>query len=45
MKENEAPDDEVIELGVATVETKGTAKIDQDPSGGQLRFVMGIAQD
>lgn len=35
----------VIELGVASAETKGQGRIDEDPGGTQLRFVSGIAQD
>lgn len=38
-------DDDVIELGVASVETKGQARIQEDPGGGELKFVAGIAQD
>lgn len=45
MNDHEFHDEDVVDLGAASVETKGTAVIDQDPSGGQLRSLMGIAQD
>ncbi len=45
MNDHEIHDEEVVDLGAASIETKGTAVIDQDPSGGQLRFHIGIAQD
>lgn len=38
-------DDDVIELGVASEETKGQGRIDQDPGGTLLKFVSGIAED
>lgn len=38
-------DDDVIDLGVASEETKGQGRIDQDPGGALLRFVSGIAED
>lgn len=38
-------DDEVIELGVASEETKGQGRIDQDSGGTLLKFVSGIAED
>lgn len=45
MSEHEIRDEDVVDLGAASVETRGTAVIDQDPSGGQLRFLIGVAQD
>ncbi len=45
MKAYEHRDDEVIDLGVASVETKGEARIELDTGGGKLQFVAGIAQD
>ncbi len=38
-------DEDVIELGVASQETKGQARIDVDPGGGELKFLTGVAQD
>lgn len=38
-------EDDVIELGVASEETKGQGRIDQDPGGTLLKFVSGIAED
>ena len=38
-------DDDVIELGAVSEETKGDARIDVDPGGGQLHFLSGVAQD
>jgi len=38
-------DEDVIELGVASEETKGQGRIDQDPGGTLLKFVSGIAED
>lgn len=35
----------VIELGQASVETKGQAIFDNDVGGGQLRYLAGIAED
>jgi len=37
--------EEVIDLGKASVETKGEALIDQDVGGGRQQFLTGIAQD
>lgn len=37
--------EDVIDLGTASVETKGDAKIEQDVGGGRLQFLSGIAQD
>lgn len=45
MKAYEDREDEVIDLGVASIETKGQARIDEDGGGGLLKFVTGIAQD
>lgn len=36
-------EDRRIDLGQASTETRGTAILDFDPSGGQLRYVMGLA--
>jgi hypothetical protein len=38
-------DDRSIDLGRASTETKGAAIFDSDPSGGQLRYVMGLADE
>lgn len=45
MKNVNERDDDVIELGVASEETKGQGRIDQDPGGTLLKFVSGIAED
>lgn len=45
MDKQTAVNDDVIELGVASVETKGEAKIGQDVGGGRLEFLAGIAED
>ena len=45
MKAYEDREDEVIDLGVASIETKGVARIDLDPGGGELKFIPCIAQD
>lgn len=37
--------EEVIDLGAASIETKGSAILDTDVGGGQLRFSPGIAED
>jgi hypothetical protein len=37
--------DRRIDLGQASAETKGTAILDFDPGGGQLRYVMGLADE
>lgn len=37
--------DDVIDLGQASLETKGQALFDIDVSGGQLRYVAGSAID
>jgi hypothetical protein len=34
-----------IDLGQVSTETKGAAILDFDPSGGQLRYVMGLADE
>ena len=34
-------EDEVIDLGQASLETKGTAQFEIDQSSGQLRYVTG----
>lgn len=45
MTENDLHDELVIDLGQASVETKGQAIFDIDVSGGQLRYVAGIADE
>ncbi len=45
MKDVELTDEGIIDLGQASVETKGQALIDSDGSGGKQRFVTGIADD
>jgi hypothetical protein len=45
MTKLEKCDDRSIDLGQASTETKGTAILDVDPSGGQLRYVMGLADE
>ena len=37
--------EDLIDLGTASIETKGDAKIEQDVGGGRLQFLSGIAQD
>ncbi|MCW2387173.1 hypothetical protein M2333_000219 [Sphingobium sp. B11D3B] len=37
--------EDLIDLGIASLETKGEARIEQDVGGGQLQFLIGIAQD
>lgn len=37
--------DDVIDLGQASHETKGQAIFDIDVSGGQLRYAVGLAAD
>lgn len=45
MKELELNDDAVIDLGQASVETKGEAIFQSDTGAGRLLNVMGIAND
>ncbi|MBU2605187.1 MAG: benenodin family lasso peptide [Alphaproteobacteria bacterium] len=45
MKTIELCRDDVIDLGQASLETKGQAIFDIDVSGGQLRYVAGSAAD
>jgi len=45
MKDFEHDEEAVIDLGQASVETKGTALFDVDVSGGELRYIAGIADD
>lgn len=43
--EQEIREEDIIDLGSASVETKGQAILDTDVGGGHSRFVAGIAQD
>lgn len=45
MKVQNEHSEDLIDLGTASVETKGEGKIEEDPGGSQLRFVTGLAQD
>lgn len=45
MTDVELREDAVIDLGQASVETKGAGIYDIDSSGDKLRFVTGIADD
>lgn len=45
MTEHDRDDEPVIDLGQASIETKGQAIFDSDPDGGKLRYVAGIADD
>lgn len=45
MENVEQREDDTVDLGAASVETKGQAIIDVDVGGGQLRFVAGISDD
>lgn len=45
MKDRDTPDEPVIDLGQASVETKGTAFIDSDVGAGQQRYLTGIADE
>lgn len=45
MKNIDQNPEPVIDLGKASAETKGTAIFDVDESGGQLRYLAGIADD
>lgn len=45
MTEREHHAEPVIELGQASVETKGQAIFDNDASSGKLNYVSGIAED
>ena len=45
MKDLEYDDAEVIDLGQATVETKGAAGFEIDVSNGKLNYLTGIAED
>lgn len=45
MKERELHDETLIDLGQASVETKGQAIFDIDVSGGLLRYVVGSIED
>ncbi|MDP3906751.1 benenodin family lasso peptide [Novosphingobium sp.] len=45
MTERERHDEPVIDLGQASVETKGQAIFDSDASSGKLNYVSGIAED
>lgn len=43
MTKRELHDEPVIDLGQASIETKGSAIIQNDVSVGQLRYLTGIA--
>lgn len=45
MNTSENYDDDVIELGTASIETKGDQKIDEDTGGALRNPVMGILAD
>ena len=45
MKEFEHNENEVIDLGKASVETKGNALFDIDVSSGRLSYATGLAED
>lgn len=45
MDYNEPQEATVIDLGQASVETKGNAIFEVDQSGGELRYATGIASD
>lgn len=45
MNSIELNNEEVIDLGQASTETKGAGVYDIDASGDKLRFVTGIADD
>lgn len=38
-------EDTIVELGVASVETKGQALTEVDVGGGHLRYIAGISND
>jgi hypothetical protein len=38
-------DDEVVELGVASEETRGVGILEDDPGGDKQRFALGIATE
>ena len=45
MKDFEHTQDEVIDLGQASAETKGNALFDIDVSSGRLSYATGLAED
>ena len=45
MKELELYEDDLIDLGQASVETRGDAIFQSDTGAGRLLYVMGIAND
>lgn len=45
MTEHDLHDEPVIDLGQASVDTKGQAIFDTDVGGGQLRYLAGVADD
>ncbi len=45
MKDFDHTQDEVIDLGQASVETKGNALFDIDVSSGRLSYATGLAED
>lgn len=45
MTERELHDEDLIDLGQASTETKGQAIFDVDVSGGLLRYIAGSIED
>lgn len=45
MTKHESHDEPMIDLGQASVETKGQAIFDVDVSGGLLRYIVGSIED
>lgn len=45
MKDFDLDEETVIDLGQASVETKGSALFENDTGAGQLRYVTGMADD
>ena len=45
MKERDLNEETLIDLGQASVETKGQAIFDIDVSGGQLRYLVGAIEN
>lgn len=43
--EQDIRDEDIIDLGTVSIETKGQAILDTDVGGGHSRYVAGIAQD
>ena len=45
MDKHEIENEDLIELGSASLETKGDGRIEQDVGGPELRFLSGITAD